>query len=222
MILTVYWRECSVERGRSKQPVRCLHWAEYGFTLMPLEAWRSNGYGHYRGASVGVPVSVPFGSRVVRRIAAQGEVDRLVTHFDPHGLGAETVAWLAIRGARGFSIPKEAYIVAKKRPAGPSLFGDEAETNGAYGNGAAILPAVYGPAHLPGVHEAAPATPLTEGEIEVLVAAASVAGEYHGADARRIAELEEAIRRAIGFHRQEMFETARTVLEGVITLEPTP
>jgi hypothetical protein len=122
MLLTIHWRECAIERGRSKQPVRCAHWAEYGFSPMELTCWRSGSYGHYRGRSVAVPVVVPFGSKIIRR----GEVDRLVVHWDSFGIGAETVAWLAVRGQRGFGIPEEAYV-AKRRsdPMERGLFGKD-------------------------------------------------------------------------------------------------
>jgi len=62
--------------------------------------------------------------------------------------------------------------------------------------------------------------PAVRGQLRAI--AAEVVNEFRTADAARIAELEDAIRRAVGFHRREMFETAKAVLEGVVTLEPTP
>lgn len=97
MRLTIHRRECSLLSDRD----RVLQWFEWHFEPRESECrfgprrWR-----HFRGASTPVQINAPIGSRVVAR---GGEL-RLVTHFEPYGLTAESVWTLARRGGRGFSV----------------------------------------------------------------------------------------------------------------------
>jgi hypothetical protein len=73
----------------------------YAFDPKPLAAKEvSPGVSKVRWASVPVIVVVPMGSRIVDY---KGH-PRLATHFDPVGLDAEAVAYLALHGERGFRI----------------------------------------------------------------------------------------------------------------------
>lgn len=122
--------------------------------------------------------------------------------------------------------------MARKRTAGPpTLFGEAGPTNGAYGLAAprplpddlgepvrvvpepdVPLPPPPGPPwYRPGPHA------VRDRMLEI---AAEVVAEYRAADARRIAELEDAVRRAIFFLGRENWDAARIVLEGAITPEP--
>lgn len=111
--------------------------------------------------------------------------------------------------------------MAKKQPAGPSLFGDtEPAAPGAYPaksrTHSLSLAASTGGIARAGADLGEPVAivgPEITGPDPVML---DLVADYRGADAQRIAELEEAVRRAIGFIRQEMFETAKVVLEEVV------
>lgn len=207
MRIVVHWSLCVLER-RSY----CLRWAEYDFAPLPSEDRRDGGtlegWRHYRLPSTAVAVEAPVGSRVVevrRPDTAQrigGEERRLAVHFEPyrapHGIDAETVAWMAWKGIKGFRVIGRADQVAKRKvDGGPTLFGDEPETAGAY------------PVIRPSIEPAA--RPATRTEIEAI--AADVIANAEQPLRRAIERALEQLRNASERDEPARIETARAILE---------
>lgn len=216
MRITVHWSVCVLER-RAYQ----LRWAEYDFAPLAAEDRRSGAipgeWRHYRLASVGIVVEAPVGSRVVtvRRPAtsqrAAGDERRLSVWWEPyrapHGLDAETVAWMATREVRGFRVVGRQETVARRRhDDGPGLFAAEPASQTTY----ELRP--------PGIRFPEPVqapTPSAARPIRAEIAA--IAAEVL-AEADR--PIRDAARRALAqlraaTERDEIcrIETARTILE---------
>jgi hypothetical protein len=105
MILTIYrspralWHRDDLVRA----------WDAWTFEPQPLLTRESPpGVSKVRWSSVPVEVHAPMGSRLVpHQFEPARYPPRLATYFDPIGLDAESVFWLASQGARGFRLAAE-------------------------------------------------------------------------------------------------------------------
>ena len=84
-------------------------WDAWTFEPQPLltREWPP-GVSRVRWSSAPVEVHAPLGAHLVpHRYEPERYPPRLVTYFDPIGLDAESVFWLASRGERGFRLAIE-------------------------------------------------------------------------------------------------------------------
>lgn len=99
VIVTVHRSEVVLTRGDD----RVIAWHEYSFTPLDLDvSVRQGGSALTRWPSAPVAIAAPVGCRLT-----DGPLARLVTHFDGHGLDAQSVHHLASRRLRGFALAED-------------------------------------------------------------------------------------------------------------------
>lgn len=103
------------ERGiwvRSRPNTPLVAWVEWSFDRRPIECERREGSNYYqtRDTCKEHRATVPYGSKLHEFESPWGPVKRLAVHWDPVGLCADGVAYLAAHGKRGIEFVKQASL----------------------------------------------------------------------------------------------------------------
>ena len=202
-------------------------WIDYDWEPLPSEQRDHPPFRHDYIPLAPVEVIAPAGSRLVDREIGGRAVRRLAVYYDTWGVDAEIAYRLAIHQDKGFSMG------AKKKPDGPTLFGETDQPPGSYGihhratedtekkepvePDRSDSPCVSVPSVVK--------NPVDRSELARL--AAQVVAEHQGELVGRLKAIEDAARRAIAVLTDAIqlddpnrMVTARAILEGGLDWSP--